>query len=191
MTIYDQNVAKIKDMLPNCEARVLAFMSACASEGIYFVIVEAYRPQERQNRLFTQGRSFEDIQSLYNARQISYTQFESLKRLYDAKKNLHGSRVTWTLNSEHTKGKAFDIEPIINGIETQKSRKQALDIIARIGSRFGVERPARTYALGDYGHFEVYDLPIPEKKVTDPNNIHVKMAEVRRLARQQKNMVAS
>ncbi len=176
MTLYETNRAKLQELLPNCRDRALAFHDQYFPI-IPFAVGEVFRTQQRENLLFTQGRTLQDITSMYESNVITQAQYRALKALYDAGTNLTGTKVTWTLSSAHTARKAFDILPIItaNSNIPQKQRV-ALAQLDQYGGRFGVRRPAATLSVQDYEHFEVLDVPMP----TPDTNILVKMAEIRR-----------
>lgn len=75
------------------------------------IVIEGLRPQSRQNKLYAQGRTEP------------------------------GNIVTWTLESEHTKGNAVDLAPIKDGIilwaDSAKFKKLA-DAMFRIAGIMGV-----------------------------------------------------
>ena len=72
-------ISDIEQLSPKTKELALEFLARCEAEGLPVQITETYRTQERQNALYEQGRS------------------------------LPGPIVTWTKNSKHTQGLAFDI----------------------------------------------------------------------------------
>lgn len=66
------------DLIPEAREKCLAWMGLCEKKGLRVQITETYRPQERQDELFAQGRT------------------------------TPGRIVTWTRNSRHTLRKAWD-----------------------------------------------------------------------------------
>ena len=69
----------IKALLPEAQAACETFLKVCQQRNIPIFITETYRPQERQNELYAQGRT------------------------------KPGQIVTWTLKSQHTSKLAWDI----------------------------------------------------------------------------------
>lgn len=66
------------DLIPEAREKCLAWKSLCEKKGLRVKITETYRPQERQDELFAQGRT------------------------------APGRIVTWTKASKHTLRRAFD-----------------------------------------------------------------------------------
>lgn len=66
------------DLIPEAREKCLAWKALCEKKGIRVTITETYRPQERQDELWAQGRT------------------------------RPGRIVTWTRNSRHTLRKAWD-----------------------------------------------------------------------------------
>ena len=87
----------------------LLFLDIAEDEGLEVVITETYRSQERQEYLYTLGRTAE------------------------------GNVVTWTKNSEHTKRSAFDIAKNVIGEEYSDRDffRKAAEIGKRIGLEAG------------------------------------------------------
>lgn len=77
----DKTVAcrDINQLKPLAQSACKLFLQVCKERNIPIFITETYRPQERQNWLYEQGRSRE------------------------------GAKVTWTLKSNHTSRMAWDI----------------------------------------------------------------------------------
>lgn len=80
-------ITDLDQLTPKTKALCLAFLEEAGKQGLKVRIVETYRPQERQDYLYEQGRSRE------------------------------GGVVTWTRNSRHTSRRAFDIVQNIRGKE--------------------------------------------------------------------------
>lgn len=72
-------VRDLEALTPEAEDVAREFLNRCWDEGLPVKITETYRSQARQEHLYSQGRTRE------------------------------GDVVTWTLESSHTKGIAFDI----------------------------------------------------------------------------------
>lgn len=69
----------ISKLAPNAQTACRLFLERCAQRGLDVFITETYRSQERQNYLYSLGRT------------------------------LPGNKVTWTKNSRHTSRRAWDI----------------------------------------------------------------------------------
>lgn len=154
--IEKANIAKLLELLPDCAKRAVAWHEE-AYPIIPFRVTEAYRTKERQYSLFTQGRTLQSIESLYRGKVLSDAQYEALRAIYAAGKNLQGKIVTWTLHSRHFDRVAFDV--FILNAKTILEQRRALNCLDKLGRFFGVYRPTETYRMGDYVHFEVYNLP--------------------------------
>jgi len=116
--------------------------------GINPLIVETYRPQERQNYLYCQGRTVAECttKGINSAFAQAYC-------------NPHIGKVTWTLNSVHKSRKAVDIVPqrVINGKMTAiwDSKDPQTRIIIRTMEKYGFEAGANWTTSPDSPHFQV------------------------------------
>ncbi len=81
----------ISELAPNAQKACRLFLKRCEEENLKVRITETYRSQERQNWLYTQGRTRK------------------------------GKIVTWTKNSRHTSRRAWDICKDIKGQEYSDS----------------------------------------------------------------------
>lgn len=70
------------------------------NQGVNSLIVETYRPQERQNYLYCQGRTVDE----YVVKRIN-------KAFATKYCNTKACKVTWTLDSAHKSRKAVDVVP--------------------------------------------------------------------------------
>ena len=121
-----------------CPAPQQLAYCAIQETEIDFMVIEGFRPQERQNELYAQGRT------------------------------KAGKKVTWTLNSRHTSGRAFDIVALKNGEidwsptpykninEAFKTCSIKLDIPYVWGG---------TFSGRDWGHFETISCTVEKQKV--------------------------
>ena len=94
---------------------------------IDFMVIEGYRSQERQNKLYAKGRT-------------------------EA-----GKKVTWTLNSRHTSGRAFDIVALEGGeIDWSSAPYKEINKAAEKCSKLtGIDYIwGGTFSGRDWGHFE-------------------------------------
>ena len=85
------------------------FISECKAQGLNVLITETYRSQERQNYLYSQGRT------------------------------RSGKVVTWTKNSRHTSRRAWDICKNVKGEEYSDAEffKKCGEIAKRLGITWG------------------------------------------------------
>ena len=156
MPLEDSNITKLLELLPNCAKRAIAWHEE-AFPIIPFRVTEVFRTLERQLLLFTQGRTLQDIQGLYEHKLLSKANYEALRGIYERGENLRGRQVTWTLRSRHFDRVALDI--FILNAKTILDQRRALRHLDKFGRFFGVYRPVETYRKGDFVHFEVYNLP--------------------------------
>ena len=76
---------KIEDLTPETQEKYFLFKKKMAEAGIDYIVTCTLRTKEEQFELYAQGRS------------------------------KSGKIVTWTFNSRHLKGTAFDIAIMVNG----------------------------------------------------------------------------
>lgn len=118
------------------------------SQGVNPLVVETYRPQERQNYLYCQGRTIAEA----TAKGIT----TSFARAYCSPK---AGKVTWTLNSVHKGRKAVDVVPQrkVNGKMTAiwNTKDPQTQIIIRTMQKYGFEAGANWTTTPDSPHFQV------------------------------------
>ena len=123
-------------------------LSDIKSQGVNPLVVETYRPQERQNYLYCQGRTIAEA----TAKGINRTFAEA----YCSPK---AGKVTWTLNSVHKGRKAVDVVPqrIVKGKMTAiwNTRDPQTQIIIRTMQKYGFEAGANWTTTPDSPHFQV------------------------------------
>ena len=110
-----------------CPATQQLAHCAISETQIDFMVIEGFRPQSRQNALYAQGRT------------------------------TAGWKVTWTLNSRHTSGRAIDIVALRNGeIDWSSAPYAEVNKAFRVCSaRLGIEYVwGGTFKGRDWGHFE-------------------------------------
>jgi hypothetical protein len=132
--LYSLNVAKLTELLPNCQARALKWMDDAFSRGWEFRVSESFRTQERQNELYKIGR-----------------------------RGKQGEKpVTYTRASKHTQRTAIDVYPsTLPEMSSAKARNLRLIELENLGVKYGIYRPAETRAFGDFVHYQVHDVPLP------------------------------
>lgn len=117
-------------------------------QGINPLVVETYRPAERQKYLYCQGRTVSEC----TAAGITQT-------IATAYSNPKAAKVTWTLNSIHIQRKAVDVVPQrkINGKLTAIWNDQDKETKAIINTmaRYGFEPGANWSSNPDSPHFQV------------------------------------
>ena len=96
------------------------FLEECAAEGLDVRVTEVRRSAARQEALYAQGRS------------------------------APGPVVTWTRNSAHLRGRAFDVTLV--GTPQYDDDPEAWDLLGSIGEDLGLRWGG---SFGDYGHFEL------------------------------------
>lgn len=118
------------------------------AQGVSPLIVETYRPQERQNYLYCQGRTISEC----TAKGIS----SSFAKAYC---NPGVGKKTWTLNSVHTTRKAVDLVPqrLVNGVMTAiwNTKDPQTQIIIKTMQKYGFEAGANWTTTPDSPHFQV------------------------------------
>lgn len=116
---------KIEDLIPQMQTLAIQFKKEMDDAGIQFIFTCTRRRQEEQNELYAQGRT------------------------------KPGKKVTWTLNSKHILGEAFDIAVLKNGKITWyvNDYKEA----GRIGMELGLNWGG-LWKNKDYPHFEYAGL---------------------------------
>ena len=118
------------------------------SQGVNPLVVETYRPQERQNYLYCQGRTIADCV----AKGIT-------KTFAEAYCNPKAGKVTWTLNSVHKSRKAVDIVPqrLVKGKMTAiwETKDPQTQIIIKTMQKYGFEAGANWASSPDSPHFQV------------------------------------
>ena len=97
----------INELTPAAQRACRLFMKKCSDEGLKLFITETYRPQERQNELYKQGRT------------------------------APGQIVTWTLNSRHTSRRAWDVACLGKNLYDPEMLKKAGQIAKSLGITWG------------------------------------------------------
>jgi peptidoglycan L-alanyl-D-glutamate endopeptidase CwlK len=117
-------------------------------QGVNPLVVETYRPQERQNFLYCQGRTITEC----TAKGIS-------KAFAEAYCSPKAGKVTWTLNSVHKSRKAIDVVPqrIVTGemVAIWNTKDPQTQIIIKTMQKYGFEAGANWSSSPDSPHFQV------------------------------------
>ena len=102
-------VRSISELTPNAQKACNLFLDKCREAGLNVLITETYRSQERQDYLYSLGRT------------------------------VKGNKVTWTKNSRHTSRRAWDICKNVKGQEYSDNSffKKCGEIAAQLGIVWG------------------------------------------------------
>lgn len=184
-TVLAKSSAKLEELQDFAKTPAISWIGECFNLGMPFEAREVYRPQERQNKLFLQGRDEAIVLQEYRANVYDKATMMRAKALLKASKTVEQDkkrpRVTWTLNSSHIERLAVDIVPLflpdeedtpglrLTDSATQKLQKRSLHayaLVEEVGMHYGINRPYLTLKQGDYGHFEVRHAKMPNPPVT-------------------------
>lgn len=118
------------------------------SQGVNPFVVETYRPQERQNYLYCQGRTIAECTA------------KGINKAFAMKNcNTKAGKVTWTLNSIHKDRKAVDLVPqrLVNSKMTAiwNTKDKQTQIIIKTMQKYGFEAGANWVTTPDSPHFQV------------------------------------
>lgn len=140
----------IKSLQPLAQQAAQLFLDECKKQGLNVLVTEYHRSQARQNYLYEQGRT------------------------------RPGSIVTWTKNSNHTAGYAWDVCKNIKGQEY--SDKAFFDKCGKIAKGLGIEWGG-DWKQRDTPHFQIssnWKAPVttpnaPDWQVASLNNVIEKL----------------
>lgn len=135
----EKNVCRdILRLSPQAQKACRLFLSECERQGLNVLITETYRSQERQDYLYAQGRT------------------------------RPGNKVTWTKNSRHTSGRAWDICKNVKGEEYSDAEffKKCGSIAKNLGIIWGGE-----WKTPDTPHFEINKDWKEEINMEELNNL--------------------
>ena len=118
------------------------------TQGVNPLIVETYRPQERQDYLYCQGRTVTEC----TAKGINQS-------FANACCNPKTGKVTWTLGSVHKSRKAVDVVPqrVVSGKMTAiwNTKDAQTQIIIKTMQKYGFEAGANWTKTPDSPHFQI------------------------------------
>lgn len=196
-TTLAKGSAKLEELQDFARSPALSWIQECFNLGLPFRVLEVYRDQERQNKLFLQGRTEDIVLQEYRKNYYDKATMMKAKALLKASKTVaedsRKPRVTWTLNSSHNTRLAVDIQPLflpdeedtpnIRKLESasQKLSKRSLhayDLIEEVAKHYGISRPLETRSMGDNAHFDVRHAKMPNPPITSAH------AQLRGLQRQ-------
>ena len=140
MTITKAN-RNISDLQATGQVACKLFLEECKKQGLNVLVTETLRTQERQNYLYCQGRT------------VSECTKKGIPSDF-AKKycNPNANQVTWTLDSNHKNGLAWDICKNIKGQEYNDS--SFFSKAGKIAKELGIEWGG-TWEESDTPHFQI------------------------------------
>jgi peptidoglycan L-alanyl-D-glutamate endopeptidase CwlK len=138
----------IKQLNPLVRVMLNLALADIKSQGINPLVVETFRPVERQQYLYCQGRPITEC--------IAVGINKPFATAYSAPR---AQKVTWTMNSIHIQRKAVDVVPqrVVDGNLTaiwNSQDKQTKNIIATM-LKYGFEPGANWKTNKDSPHFQV------------------------------------
>lgn len=148
----------IKELNPLVQVMLNKALTKIKNKKITPLVVETYRPLERQYYLYGQGRS------------VSTCVGAGVPKKYAQKYARGGSKVTWTLNSIHIKRCAVDLIPQRNGKAIWNSKDSETKQIISIMESVGFEAGANWSSSPDSPHFQVKGISVTGKCFTRTNN---------------------
>ena len=162
----------IKELNPLCQTLLNKAIEEIKAAGINPLIVETHRSQARQNYLYCQGRTINQVTS----KGIT----TSFARAYS---NPNSRQITWTVNSIHTQRNAVDIVPqrISKGKlaaiwnANDKETKKIISIM----TKYGFEAGANWATSPDSPHFQIKAVSATAKSysATNTNSFITKMIQ--------------
>lgn len=148
----------INELNPLVQVMLNTALTKIKNKKITPLVVETYRPLERQYYLYGQGRS------------VSTCVGAGVPKKYAQKYARSGSKVTWTLNSIHIKRCAVDLIPQRNGKSIWDSNDSQTKQIISIMESVGFEAGANWSSSPDSPHFQVNGITVNGKCFTKSNN---------------------
>ena len=149
----------ISELNPLVKAMLEVALEKIHKKGITPLVVETYRPKERQYYLYGKGRT----QSVC----IGAGMPSSMAKKYA---NPKATKCTWTLNSIHIKRCAVDLIPQRKGVAIWNSNDTETKQIISIMKSVGFEAGANWTKSPDSPHFQVEGIFIRGKEFTRSNN---------------------
>lgn len=147
----------INELNPLVQVMLNAALDKIKKKSINPLVVETYRPKERQYYLYGQGRS------------VSVCVGAGMPKLYAQKYARSGNKVTWTLNSIHIKRCAVDLIPQRNGKAIWNSNDKETKQIVSIMESVGFEAGANWASSPDSPHFQVKGISTTKKTFSKSN----------------------
>ena len=143
MVLVTSSTRDIKELNPLVQVMLNSALTKIKLKKINPLIVETYRPIERQFYLYGQGRT------------VSNCTLVGMPKSYAKKYARNGNKVTWTLNSIHCKRCAVDLIPQRGGKAIWNSNDKDTKQIVSIMESVGFESGANWSSSPDSPHFQV------------------------------------
>ena len=147
----------IEELNPLVQVMLDKALTRIRNRGITPLIVETYRPKERQYYLYGQGRS------------VSTCVGAGMPKKYAQKYARSGTQCTWTLNSIHIKRCAVDLIPQKKGKAIWDAKHEETKKIIEIMESVGFEAGANWKKSPDSPHFQVLGISAKTKTFTKKN----------------------
>lgn len=160
----------VKELNPLVEVMLESALSKIRKKSIRPLIVETYRPKERQYYLYGKGRTYSTC--------IGAGMPKSMAKKYASPKL---AKCTWTLNSIHIKRCAVDLIPQRNGVAIWNSRDSQTKQIISIMESVGFEAGANWTKSPDSPHFQVTGISTTKKvfSKSNTNKFVTKMIQIK------------
>jgi peptidoglycan L-alanyl-D-glutamate endopeptidase CwlK len=137
-------IRDLKELNPLVDLAVSLAMSEMKHNGIEPLVTETFRPQERQNYLYCQGRTIDECVA------------KGIDIAFATKYCNTGAReVTWTLDSVHTSKKAVDLIPQRDGKAIYDVNDSQTRQVIAIMTKYGFEAGANWKSNKDSPHFQM------------------------------------
>lgn len=124
MTDYKTSCRDLNELDPVFKLAVEELLRQCKAAGLNVLITETYRSQERQNYLYCQGRTYDECIKA------------GINKDFARNNARTGSKVTWTLNSNHKNRRAIDFCKNVKGQEY--SDKEFFKKVGQIAKGLGL-----------------------------------------------------
>lgn len=147
----------INELNPLVQVMLNAALDKIKAKKINPLVVETYRPKERQYYLYGQGRSYSTCVGA------------GMPKSYAQKYARSGNKVTWTLNSIHIQRCAVDLIPQRNGKAIWDSNDKETKQIVSIMESVGFEAGANWSSSPDSPHFQVKGISATGKNFSKSN----------------------
>ena len=147
----------INELNPLVQVMLNAALDKIKAKKINPLVVETYRPKERQYYLYGQGRSYSTCVGA------------GMPKSYAQKYARSGNKVTWTLNSIHIQRCAVDLIPQRNGKAIWDSKDKDTKEIISIMESVGFEAGANWSSSPDSPHFQVKGISATGKSFSKSN----------------------
>ena len=147
----------INELNPLVQVMLNVALDKIRKKKIIPLVVETYRPKERQYYLYGQGRS---VATCIGA---------GMPKSYAQKYARSGNKVTWTLNSIHIQRCAVDLIPQRNGKAIWDSKDKDTKQIISIMESVGFEAGANWSSSPDSPHFQVKGISVTGKNFSKSN----------------------